>query len=173
MDYVQIYPSPLGRITLISDGRSLIGLHFEGHPPVYRGEITEASVPALEAAKRWLDTYFSGRDPAEPLPIAMEGTPFQRRVWTLLRGIPYGTTVTYGDLAREWERQTGKRMSAQAIGGALGRNPIPIIVPCHRVIGAVIGAGGRLTGYTGGLPIKVQLLRLEGFEVQGERVLPR
>ena len=108
--------------------------------------------------RRWLDVYFSGRKPDFTPPTAPAGTAFQQSVWEILRTIPYGETTTYGAIARRIEQNTGCRMSAQAVGGAVGRNPISILIPCHRVI----GADGSLTGYAGGLDKKERLLQWEG-----------
>ncbi len=115
--------------------------------------------PVLHAACRWLDDYFAGRRPdIEKIPLAPFGTPFQQRVWALLRDIPYGRTTTYGALAR---RLAPQRMAAQAVGGAVGRNPVAIFIPCHRVL----GSGGALTGYAGGLERKQRLLLHEGINL--------
>ena len=108
---------------------------------------------------RWLDLYFAGKEPDFSPALNPTGTAFQMSVWAILQTIPFGETTTYGAIARRLEEQTKKRMSAQAVGGAVGRNPISIIVPCHRVI----GADGSLTGYAGGLDKKEYLLRTEGF----------
>ena len=159
--YVARVDSPLGLLTLASDGEALCGLWLEGQrffsrtlPLVY----AEQELPVFDEARRWLDVYFQGMEPGFLPPIRLEGTPFQRRVWALLRAIPYGTTVTYGELARRLTAQTDSpRVSARAIGGAVARNPVSILVPCHRVV----GADGALTGYAGGLERKRCLLKLE------------
>lgn len=156
MDYTYRYPSPLGGITLASDGNALVGLWFDGQK--YFGATLDAAheerrLPVFEAAERWLDVYFSGREPDFTPPLAPRGTPFQKKVWDMLLAIPYGHTTTYGALAA----RLGKR-SAQAVGGAVGHNPISLIVPCHRVI----GADGSLTGYAGGVDKKMELLAMEG-----------
>ena len=118
--------------------------------------------PVLEETKRWLDIYFAGREPDFLPPLHLAGSPFRQEVWALLRQIPYGETTTYRALAEAVARKRGlRRMSAQAVGGAVGHNPISIIVPCHRVV----GSDGSLTGYAGGLERKVQLLRLEGVDM--------
>ena len=144
----QIYCSPIGDIALFSDGSALTGLRFVDNQSL------EGNVDALvfDAAVRWLDQFFAGGIPDFEPPLRMIGTPFQQSVWRELMNIPYGQTATYGDIAR----RIGCR-SAQAVGGAVGRNPIAIIVPCHRVV----GADGSLTGYAYGLEIKQQLLQLE------------
>lgn len=150
----KIAPSPVGPLTLVSDGAALTGLWTEKNAPV-PGEIAE--LPVFELTEKWLDVYFSGREPDFTPPLRMEGTPFRLRVWELLREIPYGTLTTYGALAEKL-RAAGIKASPRAVGGAVGANPVSIIVPCHRVI----GADGSLTGYAGGLETKISLLRLEG-----------
>ena len=156
MVYTAHYDSPLGGITLASDGRALMGLWCDGqkHFGSTLGTQTSSSaiIPVFDDTRRWLDIYFSGREPDFMPPLSLSGTTFQQRVWEDLLSIPYGHTVTYGELAR----LIGCR-SAQAVGGAVGRNPISIIVPCHRVV----GADGSLTGYAGGLDRKRVLLQLE------------
>lgn len=156
MDYIAHYDSLLGGITLASDGRALTGLFFDGQK--YFGSTLgarseeRADLSVFDEARRWLEVYFSGQRPGTPPPLLLNGTPFQRRVWESLLSIPYGHTVTYGELAQ----RLGCR-SAQAVGGAVGRNPVSLIVPCHRVV----GANGSLTGYAGGLDRKAALLKLE------------
>lgn len=156
MNHTAHYDSPLGDIMLVSDGRTLTGLFFDGqkHFGSTLGLSTSSSaeLPIFDKTRRWLDIYFSGHKPDFTPPLLLQGTPFQRLVWEALLTIPYGQTVTYGVLAR----RLGCR-SAQAVGGAVGRNPISIIVPCHRVI----GSNGALTGYAGGLDRKRTLLALE------------
>ncbi len=155
------YFSPLGRILLTADAHGLTGLWFEGQqyakePPVE--ELEEGEAPILRDAKRWLDIYFSGKEPTFRLPLHPVGTDFQMSVWELLADIPYGETVTYRQLAEQLARARGiAKMSAQAVGGAVGKNKIAILLPCHRVI----GTDGSLTGYAGGLDRKSALLRLE------------
>ena len=154
MKNIARYDSPLGPLTLTADEQGLSGIFF-AEPHTITGDN-----PILTQAKQWLDAYFRGEkpDPAS-IPLCLKGSPFQLLVWNRLLTIPYGESVTYGELAREIARHLGKqRMSAQAIGGAVGRNPIPILIPCHRVL----GSGGSLTGYTGGLHIKIWLLTHEG-----------
>ena len=160
MIYTAHYTSPLGGITLTSDGTALTGLYFDGErdfPDLSAGR--KKDLPVFGEVIRWLDLYFAGKEPDFMPPLAPVGTAFQMSVWEILRTIPYGETTTYGAIARRLEEQTKKRMSAQAVGGAVGRNPISIIVPCHRVI----GADGSLTGYAGGLDKKEYLLGLEGI----------
>lgn len=125
-------------------------------------EHKEENTPVLEQTKEWLIIYFSGREPDFCPPVHMTGTPFQLSVWKILQQIPYGKTVTYGEIAKEIAREKGlSRMSAQAVGGAVGHNKISIIVPCHRVI----GKDGSLTGYAGGIDKKMKLLDLEGVKL--------
>ena len=161
MLYTSHYASPLGGMTLVSDGTALVGLYFDGQKYAAEGldaTRTQKNLPIFEEARRWLDVYFSGRKPDFTPPTAPAGTAFQQSVWEILRTIPYGETTTYGAIARRIEQNTGCRMSAQAVGGAVGRNPISILIPCHRVI----GADGSLTGYAGGLDKKERLLQWEG-----------
>lgn len=165
MYYLSHYDSPLGGITLVSCGDALCGLYIEGQRFPFDGVGEERETDAIAKAKNWLDRYFAGEKPeASELPLAPEGSEFQRLVCRLLCGIPYGELVTYGELAKKIAEIQGLRcMSAQAVGGAVGRNPISIIIPCHRVI----GAGGNLTGYNGGLDKKIWLLRHEGLDMSG------
>jgi methylated-DNA-[protein]-cysteine S-methyltransferase len=152
------YNSPLGDMTMASDGQALTALWFDGTRREPRFvDMTSATtmLPVFEETCRWLDFYFGGKKPDFTSPLAPKGTPFQQRVWEILLSIPYGKTVSYGDIAR----RISPTMSAQAIGGAVGRNPIGIIIPCHRVI----GADGSLTGYGGGLERKRWMLELEGL----------
>ena len=161
MLYTSHYASPLGGMTLVSDGTALVGLYFDGQKYAAEGldaTHTQKNLPIFEEALRWLDVYFSGRKPDFMPALAPHGTAFQQSVWEILRTIPYGQTVTYGAIARRIEQNTGCRMSAQAVGGAVGRNPISILIPCHRVV----GTNGSLTGYAGGLDKKERLLQWEG-----------
>ncbi len=159
------YTSPLGEMILASDGEALTGLWFEGRkPPLDLSQAREAkeALPVFARTVRWLDCYFSGSAPDFTPPLRPEGTAFRKAVWALLLEIPYGQTVSYGVLAQRLAEQRGvSRISARAVGGAVGRNPIWLIVPCHRVV----GADGGLTGYAGGLERKRRLLALE----RGER----
>ena len=162
MEYTHAYTSPLGGITLASDGEALTGLWFDGQKYFGRGLSAareERVLPVFAETIRWLDIYFSGREPDFLPPLRARGTPFQERVWAALRAIPYGKTRTYGEIAAQIAQQTGRpRMSAQAVGSAVGRNPISLLIPCHRVV----GANGSLTGYAGGVEKKRRLLLLEG-----------
>ena len=151
MTRTALYTSPLGPIVLSTDGEALTGLSFS--PMAERGTIVpKCTMPILQSTCCWLDLYFSGRCPDFLPPLKPCGTAFQQRVWQALREIPYGVTTTYGAVAR----RVGCR-SAQAVGQAVGRNPIAIIVPCHRVV----GSDGSLTGYAYGLEKKNYLLALE------------
>lgn len=168
MYYINEYASPLGKITLAADltGENLTGAWFEGQK--YFGgtaghELIENNdLEVFDAAKSWLDRYFDGQKPSpEELPLEPSGSDFRHMVWQLLCEIPYGEVTTYGKLAAEAARRMGReRMSAQAIGGAVGHNPISVIIPCHRVI----GSDGSLTGYAGGIELKKWLLIHEGVK---------
>lgn len=166
MQYTTHYQSPIGGILLAADEIGLTGLWFDGEKyyadhldPVHE----EKNTPILTQTKEWLNIYFSGREPQFYPPLHMIGTPFQLSVWKILQGIPYGKTVTYWEISREIAAQKGlSRMSAQAVGGAVGHNEISIIVPCHRVV----GTNGSLTGYAGGIDKKVKLLTLEKADMQ-------
>ena len=161
MIFTQHYESPLGGILLAADDTGLTGLWFEGQKYFARtldAVHQEQETAVLSEARRWLDVYFSGREPDFTPPLHPVGSPFRRAVWELLLQIPYGQTTTYGALARQLAAKQGKtRMSAQAVGGAVGHNEISIIIPCHRVV----GTSGSLTGYAGGIEKKVRLLQLE------------
>ena len=160
MMYTMHYDSPLGGILLAADEEGLTGLWFETQKyfaAKLAPEHEEKMTPALDAACRWLDVYFSGREPDFTPKLHLVGSDFRQAVWALLRKIPYGQTTTYGALAGQMAEQSGKRVSAQAVGGAVGHNPVSLIVPCHRVV----GSGGSLTGYAGGVEKKMRLLTLE------------
>ncbi len=166
MQYISKYESPIGKILLAAYETGLTGLWFEGQKyfALYLDKKQEEKeLPIFNKAKEWLDIYFSGREPDFKLPLHFIGTPFQNEVWEILYSIPYGTTVTYGDIAKTIADKRGiDRMSAQAVGGAVGRNEISLIVPCHRVV----GADGSLTGYAGGLDKKIALLKLEKIDME-------
>lgn len=161
MTYIHHFLSPLGGITLAGDGHALTGLWFDGQahfPAGLYAQSEEKDLAVFAQARRWLERYFRGEIPEETPPLRPEGTVFQKEVWALLCTIPYGQTTTYGALARQLAQARGlSAMSAQAVGGAVGRNPISLIIPCHRVI----GARGALTGYAGGIEKKQWLLALE------------
>lgn len=157
MEYTFHYDSPLGGITLRGDGEALTGLWFDGQKyfadtldPVHQEKV----LPVFEETVRWLDVYFSGKEPGFTPKLNPEGTAFRRAVWDVLLTIPYGQTITYGEIG---QRLGLSRGSAQAVGGAVGHNPISLIIPCHRVL----GADGSLTGYAGGIDKKQSLLALE------------
>lgn len=154
--YYTTMDSPVGQLLLVSDGTCLTGLYLDNRTDA---SWNEENLPLLDRAKAWLKAYFEGNQPdPETLPLKVEGTPFQQEVWKLLSAIPYGQTRTYGNIAREMARITGKeKMSAQAVGQAVGSNPISIIIPCHRVV----GERGKLTGYAWGIDKKLWLLRHE------------
>lgn len=163
MLYINYFESPLGSIRLLSDGEAIIGLYLEGQPlgKAFIGSpLVERQLPVFQEAGQWLREYFSGSEPSFLPRLSLRGTEFQRQVWALLQNIPYGSIITYGELARQVAALRGVgAMSAQAVGGAVGRNPISIMVPCHRVV----GSRGQLTGYAGGLEKKAYLLKLEGM----------
>lgn len=134
----------------------------EDNHSIEEARFKEKELPVFDAVKTWLDIYFSGKEPDFTPPLHLTGSPFRLSVWKLLQQIPYGKTMTYGELARRIAGQRGlPHMSAQAVGGAVGHNPISIIVPCHRVV----GSDGSLTGYAGGVDKKQRLLALEGVDV--------
>ena len=155
--------SPVGPLWLTAQGGALTGCWFVNgrFPPELPPQPPrETDDPVLAAAKAWLEIYFSGRDPGPTPPLAAEGTPFRQGVWRRLAQVPWGTTTSYGALAADIAAEKGiPKMSARAVGGAVGRNPISLFLPCHRVL----GADGRLTGYGGGLENKIYLLKLEGI----------
>ncbi|MDO4647550.1 MAG: methylated-DNA--[protein]-cysteine S-methyltransferase [Eubacteriales bacterium] len=161
MQQVRYYESPLGKILLAADEAGLVGIWFEGQKYEKKGlkeQYEWGDSAVLDQTVRWLDLYFRGKHPKPSIPIHWNGTEFQQKVWKILTEIPYGETTTYGAIAKKLTEQYGDAaMSSQAVGGAVGRNPIAILVPCHRVV----GAKGQLTGYAGGLSRKELLLRLE------------
>lgn len=170
MDYIHHYDSPLGGIILASDGEALKGLWFDGQK--YFGstftpfaESVQKSLPVFEKTVQWLDIYFSGEAPDFIPPLLMQTTPFRRKVWELLLTIPYGQTMTYGEIADKIGSRNGlSRTSARAVGNAVGHNAISLIIPCHRVL----GAGGKFTGYAGGIDKKIWLLEMEkGNQLSG------
>ena len=167
MDYTHHYDSPLGGITLAADGAALTGLWFDGQKHFaasLAAEHEEAALPVFEEAARWLDLYFGGERPDFTPPLSPRGSPFRRAVWELLLTIPYGQTMRYGQIAALLAQRRGlARVSAQAVGGAVGHNPVSLIIPCHRVV----GADGSLTGYAGGVERKLRLLTLEKADLRG------
>ena len=165
MQYISYYQSPIGNILLAADDIGLTGLWFEGQKyfALYLDrEHEEKEIPLFGKVKQWLDIYFSGREPDFAVPLHFTGTAFQNEVWEILCSIPYGHTVTYGGIAKQLAaKKRISRMSAQAVGGAVGHNEISIIIPCHRVV----GTSGSLTGYAGGIEKKVRLLQLEHVDM--------
>lgn len=172
MQYTSTYQSPVGEILLACDEIGLTGLWFEGgkfYALSLDREHEAREMPVFAEVKRWLDVYFSGREPDLMPPVHMLGSPFQRSVWEILRQIPYGKTTTYGEIAKRLAAERGlPRMSAQAVGGAVGHNPISVMIPCHRVV----GSNGSLTGYAGGLQKKIWLLTHEGVDM-GRLFVPK
>lgn len=170
MVYTHHYLSPLGDMTIAcrSDGAAIVGLWFDGQAhfgTTLSGRVEPHRLPVLLAAVDWLNTYFSGHEPDFMPPLALDGSPFRLAVWAMLCEIPWGQVTTYGDIARRLATKYHTHVSAQAVGGAVGHNPISLMVPCHRVI----GAGGNLTGYASGVHIKRRLLESEGVLTNGLR----
>lgn len=165
MEYTHHYDSPLGGITLASDGAALTGLWFDGQK--YFGaslskDHEQRNLPVFEQADRWLAVYFGGREPDFTPALSLKTTPFRKAVWEILLTIPYGQTMTYGEIAHRVAVQRGlSQMSAQAVGGAVGHNAISLIIPCHRVV----GADGSLTGYAAGIAVKKKLLNMEKADI--------
>lgn len=166
MFYSTSCDSPMGAISLASDGENIVGLWLEGQKyfaaTVKDGVCEKNDLPVFAKARQWLDGYFAGKNPAiSKLPLAPEGSEFRKAVWDILCEIPYGGYTTYGEIAQKMAaRMNKKSMSSQAVGGAVGHNPVSIIIPCHRVV----GTGGSLTGYAGGIDKKIKLLQLEGVD---------
>lgn len=166
MVYTTEYDSPLGTITLSCDSEAITGLWFNGQK--YFGNILPRDTlrqehPLFSEARRWLNIYFSGREPGFLPPLRYDSTPFRKLVCDIILTIPYGQTMTYSEIAAEAARRQGvQTMSAQAVGGAVGHNPISLMIPCHRVV----GTSGSLTGYAGGIDRKVRLLALEHADMQ-------
>ena len=169
MDYAAVYASPIGQLTMSSDGEKLIGLWLAGQKyfggTVPKAPLPRESLPVFGRTKDWLDGYFAGEKPEiSQLPLAPSGSAFRQAVWKRLCQIPYGEVTTYGQLAKDVAAALHKTsMSAQAVGGAVGHNPISVIIPCHRVV----GTGGSLTGYAGGIDKKIWLLTHEGVAMDG------
>ena len=166
MIYTWRYQSPIGGITLAGSMEALTGLWFDGQK--YFGAVLperceQKSLSIFDDTTNWLDIYFQGKNPDFTPPLSFDTTPFRHTVWDILLSIPYGHTMTYGEIADIIAKQSGlSKMSAQAVGGAVGHNPISIIVPCHRVVGTT----GSLTGYAGGIDKKIKLLALEKTDMQ-------
>lgn len=166
MIYICKYESPIGSLTAASNGVALTGLWFDGQK--YFGstlteEYEERDLPVFAKTRDWLDLYFYGENPDFMPPLSVSGSDFRKSVWNILRQIPYGQTMTYGEIAKKMARQMGTaQMSAQAVGAAVGRNPISILIPCHRVV----GSNGSLTGYAAGIDKKSALLALEKVDLE-------
>lgn len=167
MIYTASYSSPLGDMLLAVKDGALVGLWFEGQK--YYGAAISEAVPkdndkTSVKVKRWLDRYFAGKRPdAAELALAPAGSDFRQAVWAVLRKLPYGKTISYGDIARTLAKRKGfEQVSARAVGGAVAHNPVSVIIPCHRVV----GSDGKLTGYAGGIDKKIKLLELEGVDVK-------
>lgn len=169
MYYQTTYPSPVGIITLASDESGLVGTWIKGqkyHGATLPEDVIECDdMPIFDTVKKWLTQYFAGEKPRiSELPLCPIGSEFRQEVWRILCEIPYGEVITYGDIAKKLAAKMNKEsMSSQAVGGAVGHNPISIIIPCHRVV----GSNGSLTGYAGGVHNKVKLLELEGTDMSG------
>lgn len=161
MKYKANYPSPIGNLTLISDGTNLTHVILEKesyYQNIKKEAKTNDNLEIFKQTKIWLDKYFNKEKPnIDDLKLKLEGTPFQIKVWNALKTISYGQTVTYGFVAQKINSKT----SARAVGGAIGHNPIPIVIPCHRVV----GTDNNLTGFTGGIDVKIKLLKLEGLDI--------
>lgn len=166
MQYIDKYHSPLGNITIASNGECLTGLWFDGQKyfaDTLSAEHEEKILPVFEQTEQWLDLYFRGEIPDFTPPLYLNGSPFRLAIWEILMRIPYGQVMTYGQIAAIIAENKGqKTMSAQAVGGAVGHNPISIIIPCHRVV----GSNGSLTGYAGGIEKKIGLLTLEKIDME-------
>lgn len=153
--YFSTYDSPLGEMMIAGDGKSINSVSFfdQKHFPSYDNLILNDNLAIFKAVRQWFDDYFNGTNPKIDFELKPQGSPFQLKVWKILSDISYGKTLTYGEIAR----RISSTMSAQAVGGAVSRNPIAIIIPCHRVL----GVNGKLTGYAGGIDRKIKLLKLE------------
>ena len=164
-EYYAPCASPLGELLMSCTEEAITGLWFVGQryfaATLGADARLDPAVPLLRAGFAWLDEYFAGATPDVSLPLAPIGTEFRRAVWEKLRAIPYGQTLCYGEIAADMAAERGRPVAAQAVGNAVGHNPISILIPCHRVV----GAGGALTGYAGGINKKLWLLRHEGAEL--------
>lgn len=155
MYYSTTYTSPLGEMLIVSDGESVCGVWFYGqkHFPSLDNLIQDDDLAIFKKVKIWFDDYFDGKNPKIDFKLKPDGTKFRLKVWKILSEIPYGETLTYGEIAKKISHE----MSAQAVGGAVGHNPIAILIPCHRVL----GSNGKLTGYAAGIDKKIELLKIE------------
>lgn len=161
MKYIsKTYKSPFSDLTFTSDGENITTLEF-GNPDELYKNIKQDDLPIFDMTKKWLDLYFSSCVPDFTPPLLPSGSVFQKRVWDILLKVPYGEVSTYGEIAKELGKESNQKMSAQAVGGALSKNPIAIIIPCHRIV----GTGNNLTGYAGGLDIKIKLLKTENVDI--------
>jgi len=174
MNCICVIPSPVGLLTVSSDGVNITGLWIQGQKyfastlDKLDNNTVACDLPIFDNVKQWLNCYFSGINPGFTLPLAPKGSPFRQEIWKILSEIPYGKTITYGEIAKIYNSQTqGKRTSPRAVGGAVGHNPISIIIPCHRVV----GADRSLTGYAGGIHNKIYLLKLENADLLHESKL--
>ncbi|MDR2806409.1 MAG: methylated-DNA--[protein]-cysteine S-methyltransferase [Dysgonamonadaceae bacterium] len=165
MEYIHNVKSPVGMLTVSSDGKNITGLWIENQKyfaKTLSKNVVEQNLPIFENIQKWLDIYFSGKEPDFMPPLMPDGSAFQTSVWNILRKIPYGQTATYGEIAKRFELENkNSHTSARAIGAAVGHNPISILIPCHRVI----GKNGDLTGYAAGVGAKFKLLQLEGVKI--------
>jgi methylated-DNA-[protein]-cysteine S-methyltransferase len=165
MEYIHRIKSPVGILTAASDGKNVSGLWIEGQKYFAKTlwkDVLEQNLPIFENVQKWLTLYFSGKEPDFMPPLMPMGSPFQKSIWNILCKIPYGQTTTYGEIAQQFAlAHKGRHTSARAAGNAVGHNPVSILIPCHRVI----GKNGNLTGYAGGLDIKLKLLQMEGIEI--------
>lgn len=173
MQYIDFYKSPIGEMMMASDEVGLIGLWFVGKK-YFASTLSQneprqqKTLPIFDQTKKWLDLYFAGQNPDFTPTLFLKGSEFRLSVWKILTQIPYGEVITYGDIAKQIARQRGvEKMSAQAVGGAVGHNPIAILIPCHRVV----GKNGSMTGYGGGIDKKIELLKLEGIHVNSKGFL--
>lgn len=169
MTYVCKYDSPVGPVMAAGDGEAIEGLWLEGQKYYAATMEHEAHMeqragdfPVFQELGRWLNIYFTGKNPDFMPPLAPKGSSFRQDVWEILKQIPYGQVTTYGAIAKQLEKKYHKPQSAQAVGGAVGHNPISILIPCHRVV----GTNGSLTGYAGGIQKKIQLLELEHVDME-------
>lgn len=164
MEYKYYYESPVGMLELVSDGQSLTAILFSNQQTDEHTRQENEQLPIFKQTTAWLDEYFQGHKPDVIVPLNPQGSEFQQHVWSELQSIPYGELTTYGDIAKKVGRLLNKpKMSAQAVGGAVGSNPLSIIVPCHRVV----GKNGSLTGFGGTIDNKIKLLELENVNMDG------
>lgn len=171
MEYYNQISSPVGTLTVASEGEKITGLWIEGQKyfaSTLDPKAVERDLPIFQDVRNWLDQYFAAENPSWRLPLAPKGSSFRQDVWKILCEIPYGEVVTYGQIAKRISQHTGQAMSAQPVGGAVGHNPISILIPCHRVV----GSNRSLTGYAGGIDKKIQLLALENVRLE-QFVVPK